>query len=119
MAFDENLADRIRINLKMKKVPFTDRIMMGGIAFMVNDKMCVGVIKDNLMVRIAPEVYDDALQKPGCHVMDFTGRVLKGFVMVEPEAIDMDEDLEYWINLALDFNPRAKSSKNKKKKPRN
>ena len=116
MAYNQHLADRIEAYLQQKKVPNEPKKMMGGIAFMVNDKMCVGVIKDSFMVRIAPEVYDAALLKQGCRQMDFTGRVLKGFVMVDPEGIDMDDDLAYWIDLALEFNPRAKSSKSKKKK---
>lgn len=82
---------------------------------MVDDKMCVGVVKNNLMVRIDPEIHGEALTRKGCREMDFTGRPMKGFVFVEPEGIDMDEDLQYWIQRALDYNPRAKSSKKKGK----
>ncbi len=114
MAYDEFLSERIKRFFQEQKIGFEEKKMMGGIAFMVKDKMCVGVMKDELMVRIAPEIYDESLNKPGCHVMDFTGRVSKGFVLVEPEAIDMDDDLAYWIKLALEFNPRAKQSKSKK-----
>ncbi|MBN2175929.1 MAG: TfoX/Sxy family protein [Bacteroidales bacterium] len=88
--------------------------MMGGIAFMVEDKMCVGVVKDNLMARIDPEIYEQSLQNPGCREMDFTGRPMKGFVFVEPKATDMDDDLTYWIGLALEYNPKTKSSKTRK-----
>ena len=116
MPFDEFLADRIRIALKQKRVAYHEKKMMGGLSFMVNDKMCVGVVKDELMVRIDPEIYEESLKKQGCHAMDFTGRVLKGFVLVSPEGIDMEEDLTYWIELALEFNPKAQSSKSKKKK---
>jgi TfoX/Sxy family transcriptional regulator of competence genes len=77
--------------------------------------MCVGIIKDNLMARIDPEIYEEALQKEGCREMDFTKRPMKGYVYVDPVATDMDEQLEYWIQLALDFNPKAKSSKKKKR----
>lgn len=87
---------------------------MGGIAFMVEDKMCVGVVKDNLMARIDPEIYEQSLQNPGCREMDFTGRPMKGFVFVEPKATDMDDDLTYWIGLALEYNPKTKSSKTRK-----
>ena len=87
--------------------------MMGGLCYMVDDKMCVGVVKDRLMARIDPDIYDEALSKPGCREMDFTGRPMKGFVFVEPVGIDMDEDLDYWVELCLDFNPRAQSSKKK------
>ena len=82
---------------------------------MVDDKMCVGLIKDQLMVRIDPKFYDEALTKNGCTKMMFTGREMKGFVYVTPEGIDLDADLEYWIDRALEFNHKAKSSKKKKK----
>ena len=88
---------------------------MGGLCFMVNGKMCAGIIDDALMARIGPQFYLEALQKPGCREMDFTGRPLKGFVYVDAEGIDEDEDLAYWVQLCLDFNPRAKSSRKKYK----
>ena len=113
MAYDEFLADRIRSVLKAKQVPFDERKMMGGLCYMVDDKMCLGIMKNNLMARIDPGIYEQALLKKGCREMDFTGRSMKGFVFVEPEGIDMDEDLDYWIKLCLDFNPKAKSSKKK------
>jgi len=114
MAYNEYLADRLRQSLKSKGINYLEKKMMGGLTFMVNDKMCVGIIKDDLMVRLDPEIYEESLKKPGCRVMDFTGRPLKGFVKVEPEGIDMDEDLDYWVDIALEYNPRAKSSKKKK-----
>lgn len=81
---------------------------------MVNNKMCVGILADDLMVRLAPEVYEDALEQPGCRPMDFTGKPMKGFVFVGPDGTKGKKDLSYWISLALDFNKRAKSSKKKK-----
>ena len=113
MAFDELLADRIQHNLKQNNIPFEAKKMMGGLCYLVNEKMCIGVIKNRLMARIDPEIYEIALTKKGCREMDFTGRPMKGYVFVEPEGIDMDSDLDYWIKLALDFNPKAKSSKKK------
>lgn len=114
MAYNEFLADRIRNVLREKNVFYNEKKMMGGLTFMVDEKMCVGIVKENLMVRIDPEIQELALTKKGCKEMDFTGRPMKGFVFVEPEGIDMDEELEYWIDLALEYNPRAKSSKKKK-----
>jgi hypothetical protein len=116
MAYDEHLADRVRRIFREHRIGFEDKKMMGGICFLVNDKMCLGVVRDKLMARIDPESMDDALLKPGCREMDFTGRPMKGFVFVEPEGIDMDKDLEYWIDLAMKYNPTAKSSKKKKQK---
>ena len=113
MAYDEFLADRIRDALNNRKISFEERKMMGGLCYMVDDKMCIGVVKNNLMARIDPDIYEEALTKTGCKEMDFTGRSMKGFVFVEPRGIDLDEDLDYWVELCLDFNPLAKSSKKK------
>jgi TfoX/Sxy family transcriptional regulator of competence genes len=116
MAYDETLAQRLREMLVVTAF-VAEKKMMGGIAFMVNDKMCVGVIRENLMVRIAPESYEKALGRKGCRPMDFTGQPLKGFVFVEPEGCEHNEDLRFWVDLALAFNPFAKASKKKAKKP--
>ena len=115
MPYDEHLADRIRQAFQKKGVPVEEKKMMGGICYLVNDKMCAGVNKDKLMARIDPDIYEEALKREGCHEMDFTGRTMKGFVFVEPAGTDMDEDLANWIHLCLDYNPRAKSSKKKSK----
>ena len=114
MAYDELLADRISQVLKDKNIEAKEKKMMGGLTFMVDDKMCVGIVKNNLMARIGPEMYESALSKKGVQPMDFTGRPMKGYVFIAPEGVDMDEDLEYWVQLCLDFNPIAKSSKKKK-----
>lgn len=116
MAYDEFLADRIRNVLSEKRVASEETKMMGGLCFMVDNKMCLGVIKDRLMARIGPDFYESALLIKGCREMDFTGRPMRGMVYVEPEGIDMDKDLEYWVQLCLDFNPKAKSSKKKRSK---
>jgi len=111
MAYDEFLADRIRQCFKEENAVFEEKKMMGGLCFMVDDKMCVGIVKDELMARIDPEIYEEALSKKGCKEMNFTGRSMKGFVFVEPQGFDLDDDLAYWIQKSLDFNPKAKSSK--------
>lgn len=115
MAYDEQLADRIR-EILVDQPEIEEKQMMGGVAFMVNNKMCVGVIKDEMMARIDPEIYEGALEKNGCHPMDFTGKPMKGWVFISPEGIDKVKDLEYWIALALDFNTKVKVSKNKTSK---
>jgi TfoX/Sxy family transcriptional regulator of competence genes len=114
MAYNEFLADRIKMVLKDKQVPFEEKRMMGGVCYMVDDKMCIGVVKETLMARIDPEIYDEAMAKDGCREMDFTGRPMKGFVFVDPVGYDLDSDLEYWVQRCLEFNPRARSSKKKK-----
>lgn len=113
MGFSESLAERIRIKLNKKGITFEEKKMMGGLTFMVNDKMCMGIVRDTLMARIDPEICEQALSKQGCREMDFTGRPMNGFVFVDLEGLETDEDLEYWIQKCLDYNPKAKSSKKK------
>lgn len=111
MAYDKQLAERIRSSLGRRNVPFEEKQMMGGLCFMVDSKMCVGVEKDRLMARINPQAYDAALRKRGCVPMDFTGRPMRGFVFVNPTGLATDGQLDDWLKLALEFNPRAKASK--------
>jgi len=116
MAYDEHLGERIHQVLKDRNAFYEARKMMGGLVFMVENKMCVGIVKDMLMARVAPEVYEESLERDGARPMDFTGRAMKGFIYVEPDGMDMQKDLEYWVDLALEFNPRAKASPKRKKK---
>lgn len=97
MAFDELLADRIRAVFRDKRVDFEEKRMMGGLAFMVDDKMCVGTIKNELMARVGAEQHEAAIIHKGCRTMDLTKRPMKGFVFVEPAVIDKDADLAYWV----------------------
>lgn len=119
MAYDEFLADRIRQALNERKTSFEEKKMMGGLCFMVDNKMCVGVDIDKstgtsrIMARIGEDEYQQALQKNGCSEFNITGRAMKGFVFVSNEGIDMQKDLEYWVQLCLNYNPLAKSSKKK------
>jgi len=113
MAYDIHLEDRISNILNEKRIHFTAKKMMGGLCYMINDKMCIGIIKNNLMARIGPEYYPNALQKEYVSEMLFTGKPMNGYVYVSPEGIDLHKDLEYWVQKCLDFNPQAKSSKKK------
>lgn len=108
MAYDENLAYRISSILHHKHIHFHEKKMMGGLTFLINEKMCVGIVKNDLMARIGKEKYESALKKQGCKPMDFTGRPMKGYVFLEPLAIDLDSELEYWIDLSLEFNKTLK-----------
>jgi len=113
MAFDEKLADRIReILVDLPEVE--EKEMMGGLTFMVNGKMCVGILKDELLCRIDPELHEEVVEKRGCRTMDFTKRPMRGYILIEEHGMKTREEFEYWINLALEFNPRAKSSRKKK-----
>jgi TfoX/Sxy family transcriptional regulator of competence genes len=112
MPYSEKLAQRIRERLAdMKKVK--EKEMMGGLTFMVNDKMCVGIIKDEMMCRIDPALQDEALSKKGCRIMDFTGRPMKGYVMVDESGMRSKKNFDYFIERCLSFNKVAKASKKK------
>ena len=115
MAYNEKLANRIR-EILFSKRKVEEKKMMGGLTFMVNNKMCVGISGDDLMARIDPEIYEEALEKKGCREMDFTGRPMKGFVFIDEEGTKSKKDLEYWVELALDYNKKAKPSKKNKNK---
>ena len=115
MPYDEYLADRIRRSLKDHKAQCDEKKMFGGIAFMVDDKMCMGVIRDQLMARVGPNAYEEALRKPGAQPMDFTGRPMKGYIFVDSVGIDNDDQLDHWTKFCLAYNPEAKSSRKKSK----
>lgn len=115
MAYNEKLADRIRERLSTLK-QVEEKEMMGGLTFMYNKKMCIGIIADEMMCRIDPEKQDEALARRGCRLMDFTGKIMKGYVMVDATGMKSKTDFEYWIGLCLEFNKKAKSSKKKKSK---
>ena len=113
MAYNEKLA--VRIRQRLEALPnVKEKEMMGGLTFMVNDKMCVGIIKDELMCRIDPARHESEVEKRGCRTMDFTKRPMKGYVMIEDSGMRSKKDFDYWIDLALDFNALAKKSKRKK-----
>jgi TfoX/Sxy family transcriptional regulator of competence genes len=114
MPYNEQLAQRIEETFRTCGISFVAKKMMGGLCYMVDHKMCVGVDKDRLMARLDPEIYEASLRKKGCLPMDITGRPLKGFVFISQKAIKSQKELGYWIGKALEYNPKAKSSKKRK-----
>ena len=102
MAFDENLAARIRKALA-RKMGVEEKKMFGGTVFMLHGNMLVGVWKDSLIVWLGPDNYDDALLEPQVKDFDITGRPMKGWVLVEPEGVENDEQLKEWIEWATIF----------------
>lgn len=104
MAYDENLAERIAHYLTEQGVEFEAKKMMGGLTFMVRNKMCVGIVKNELMARIGKGAYEAALAKNGVRQMDFTGRPMRGYVFISPEALEEVDQLEGWIQQCLAFN---------------
>jgi TfoX/Sxy family transcriptional regulator of competence genes len=114
MAYNEELADRVRAAFRGIR-RLEEKRMMGGLTFMVNGKMCVGVLKDDLMCRIDPAIHEKAVQRKGAREMDFTGKPMKGFVFVGYSGTRNKKDLKYWLDLSLAFNKTAKPSKKKKR----
>ncbi len=113
MAYNHQLANRIREQLQDLD-GVTEKEMMGGLSFLLNDKMCVGIIKDEMMCRIDPALQEEVLEKAGCREMDFTGKPMRGWIMIDDSGMKTIQELRYWIGLALDYNKHAKSSKKKK-----
>ncbi|HYC29751.1 MAG TPA: TfoX/Sxy family protein [Chitinophagaceae bacterium] len=115
MAYNEKLADRVRERIAETHKNIEEKKMFGGLCFMVNDKMCIGVEKERLMLRIDPGKYDEVMEKEGCSPMDFTGKVMKGFVFVDADVVRTKKQLDYWVDLALEYNKIARASRKKKK----
>jgi TfoX/Sxy family transcriptional regulator of competence genes len=113
MAYNTKLADRIRESIA-DTPNVEEKFMFGGVCFMLNGKMCVGVVKDEMMCRINPVVYEEVLHKVGCREMVFTGKPMKGYVYVSDEGMKTKKEFDYWINLCVAFNSLAKASKKKR-----
>lgn len=102
MAYDKDLADRIR-QIIGSPPGLSEKEMFGGIGFMVQGNMAVGVIGDELMVRIAKQDTDQALGEPGTRVFDFTGRPMKGWVMVNQQGYAGDQEFASWVQRGVDY----------------
>jgi len=109
MPYSEHLADRIRQRLDQAG-HIEEKKMMGGLIFMVNESMCIGIDidkksnQDRLMVRVGKLAYEDLLQKADAKKMDFTGKPMRGFLFIDPEGFDDEADLDFWVERALEFN---------------
>ena len=115
MAFNEKLSNRIREAIShLPKVE--EKYMFGGVCYMLNGKMCIGVVKDEMMCRIDPEIYEEALERKGCREMIFSGKPMKGYVFVSEEGMKTKKEFDYWIGLCLEFNKKAKAAKKKTRK---
>ncbi|AZP15242.1 TfoX/Sxy family protein [Streptomyces aquilus] len=97
MAYDEGLAERIRERLGADPA-VTERRMFGGVAFLYDGNMAVGVTGDDLMVRVGPHATDIALARPGTRVFDMTGRPMRGWVVVDGAAVAEDDALGAWLD---------------------
>ena len=113
MAFNEIMANRVREIMAAATNKVAEKKMFGGLCFMVDDKICVGVRKDTILVRLDPAVFEQALEQEGCQPMVHGGRVMKGYVFVDENVLHTKKQLLYWVHLALDFNRFAKQAKKK------
>lgn len=119
MAYNENTAIRIRNVLYDKEIQFTEKKMFGGICFMVNGKMFLGIMIDKkhneelLMCRMSENDAEKSLETENCIPMEFTGKPMKGYVHITENGYQSSKDIAHWIQLCLNFNPIAKKSKKK------
>jgi len=109
MAYNEHLAEKIRQALA--HLPgVEEKKMFGGLAFMVNNKMCLTVGADRMMCRIDPNMHEEALKRKGSRTVMMKGREYKGYIYVNEDSLEKKADFNYWAKLALDFNKKAKAS---------
>jgi len=112
MAYSVELADRIREYLvTIPNLNIEEKPMFGGLAFLVNDKMCINVSGENLMCRFNPNLLEELAERSGFLPMIMKGKQMNGYCYVEPIGFTRKADFEFWVNLCLDFNEQAKSSK--------
>lgn len=117
MAYDDKLAMRVRGYLnELDQFEVTEKKMFGGLAFMVNDKMCINVGDKQLMCRFDPQLTEQLANKVGFLPMIMNGKEYKGYCYVDPVGYKNKKDFEFWIQLCLSYNAEAKSSKKKYKK---
>ena len=102
MAFDEALAGRIRRRLARRK-NIEEKRMFGGVAFLLNGNLLVGVWKEALVVRLGQHEGEEAMKEPHVREFDITGRPMRNWVLVEPEGVEDDEQLSAWIQRAVKF----------------
>lgn len=117
MAYNELLEQRIASKLQDQKILFEQKRMFGGVCFMIQEKMCLGVSKDYLMLRTLDERYTQLLDEPHVEPMTFGKKTLHGFLFLTEEAYKKDKDLHRWITLGLEFAEKGvvKSKKTSKK----
>jgi len=104
VAYDKNLAARMQKVLDELNPPaLTEKQMFGGVAYLVRGNMACGVHKDEMIVRVGPDCFVDALNRPGVRPFDMTGKPMNGWVMVKPDGFETDQALREWMVLGLDY----------------
>lgn len=102
MAYDLDLADDVRARLASRNA-LTEKEMFGGIAFMLNGNMAVGVSGDELMVRVGKDAHDEAVARPGARTFDMGTRPMRGWISVAPEGFTTESDLDRWVDQGAAF----------------
>ena len=114
MAYNTELADRVREYLSdIPQLNIEEKKMFGGLGFLVNNKMCINISGEKLMCRFDPVLSEEVAELPGYEPMIMKGKELKGYCYVNEDGLKNSHDFQYWMELSLDFNKRAKSSKKK------
>ncbi|ANE52763.1 TfoX/Sxy family protein [Flavisolibacter tropicus] len=117
MAYDTKLADTVREYFNnFSNLAITEKKMFGGLAFLVNNKMCVNVSGNNLMCRYDPALLPIIEGRKGYQNIIMRGRQLEGFCYVTPDGFATKKDFAYWLDICLDYNQNAKPSRKAKKK---
>jgi TfoX/Sxy family transcriptional regulator of competence genes len=110
---DSALVERVRAALAGRDVQ--EKKMFGGITFMVGGKMCISVGRGRIMCRIDPAFHDSALEHEGCRTVTMKGRQYRGYIYVDADAVKAPSALDYWMGLALEYNPKAAASPRKRR----
>lgn len=102
MTYDEGLAERIR-DLLSERRDIAEKKMFGGLSFLLNGNLCCGVIGEELIVRVGPDVDSSLLEQPHVRLFDFTGKPMKGWLVVSPAGVEEDGDLGGWVDRGVRF----------------
>lgn len=118
MPFDDRIVNQVREMIADRTDNVEEKVMFGGLCFMVNDKICIGVKKDTLLVRIDPELFETEKEKDGRQPMMHQGKAVTSYLFVDFDSMHNNENLHHWVKLALDYNPHAPLSQAKQKELR-
>ena len=102
MPVDDNLANRVRKILE-KTEGLSEKKMFGGLCFLINGNMALGLVNEDLMIRVKPDSYEKMLSQPHVRKMDFTGKALKGFLYIATKGTESDKDLRKWVLKGVEF----------------
>ena len=102
MAYNEQSAQRVR-DIISSQPGLVEKKMFGGVGFMLHGNMACGINKDDLIIRVGPDSYSNAVIRPAARPFDITGRPMKGWVMIAPDGYANDKDLADWVQTGVEF----------------